>query len=439
MKKQLALVFLFFLRTLAKIQLAKVKFLLKLQGKKLHIVGITGSAGKTSTLLATEAILKSHFRVKTNSGANSESGIPLNILGLKATNFSPLAWFKLLILAKIKLLTNWQTYDIYLVEMGIDEPNEPKNMSYLLKIVKPDIGIFLNVNPVHVQNFKSIDQIGQEKSKLINSLSHSATAIINTDDPIVTKTTLFCQAKKLTLGTSSNPTLKIIKTQIGPNGFTATYSFQNQHFSINLKKHILPEIYNVSFAAALLTASALNLNISDTIKNLENNLEIPPSRSNLLQGINNTQIIDSSYNSSPLACQEMLKLLSRFPGKRIAVLGDMRELGNQSEISHQEIYKTAIKSADLIIGVGPETQKYFCTNAAQRVPTHTFQFWWQALNFLKKEIHSNDTILVKGSQNTIYLEELVKSLLKNPEDQKLLCRQSPYWLKTKEKFKKTNS
>ena len=83
---------------------------------------------------------------------------------------------KIAILTPFKLLTNWKIYDIYLLEMGIDSAKSPKNMPYLLSIVKPDIGIFLNVTSVHLENFSSLDKIAEEKAKLVNT---AKIAIIN--------------------------------------------------------------------------------------------------------------------------------------------------------------------------------------------------------------------------------------------------------------------
>jgi UDP-N-acetylmuramyl pentapeptide synthase len=111
----------------------------------------------------------------------------------------------------------------------------------------------------------------------------------------------------------------------------------------------------------------------------------------------------------------------------------MRELGTSTPEEHQKIYDLAIKSADLIISVGPETKKYFGQKA------HKFDFWWQASEFLKSQITGKETIFVKGSQNTIFLEELIKSILKDPKDSSLLCRQSPYWLKTKKQFQTSST
>lgn len=397
MKKNLSLLFLYHLRFFARLQLAKIKLI----NPKLVIIGITGSTGKTSTLLATEAALTPNFRVKTNYGGNSESGIPLNILGFNNPDFSFLSWLIIALLTPFKLLTNWKIYDIYLLEMGIDSAKSPKNMSYLLSIVKPDIGVFLNVTPVHLENFSSLDQIAQEKAKLTNI---AKIAIINKSDPLVKK---YTKNKNII---AIKPTKMVI-----PN-------------------YLLPDIYEISLGTAMAISKTVNLETSIAIDNLKNNFHLPPSRSSVLKGISNSTIIDSSYNSSPLATSEMLNFLAPCPSPKIAVLGDMRELGSASELSHQNLYKNALNSADIIISIGPETSRFFGPKAKK------FMYWWQAADYLKNYLPQNATILIKGSQNTIFLEELVKQLvptnqLKNYLSNQLICRQSKYWIKEKHLFK----
>ncbi|MFA5025731.1 MAG: Mur ligase family protein [Candidatus Shapirobacteria bacterium] len=396
MKQKIGLFFLYYLRFFARLQLTKIKLL----NPKLVVVGITGSAGKTSTLLATEAALTPNFKVKTNYGGNSESGIPLNILGFKNPDFSLFSWLKIALLTPIKLFTNWKIYDVYLLEMGIDSSQSPKNMSYLLSIVKPQIGVFLNITPVHLESFSSLDQIAQEKAKLVNAAN---IAIINKTDPLVKK---YTKNKNII-------SIKPAKIEI-PNFF-------------------LPNIYNISLGAAIAIASSLKIDSLTAIDNLKNNFHLPPSRSSVLKGINNSTIIDSSYNSSPLATTEMLNFLASYPSPKIAVLGDMRELGAASELSHQNLYKSSLNSADTIISVGPICSRNFGPKAKK------FLFWWQAADYLKNNLPQNATLLVKGSQNTIFLEELVKELLKNSKDSKKICRQSPYWLKIKNKFRNSTT
>jgi UDP-N-acetylmuramoyl-tripeptide--D-alanyl-D-alanine ligase len=401
MKQKISLLFLKYLRFFARLQLAKINLI----NPKLIIVGITGSAGKTSTLLAAEAALKPNFRVKTNYGGNSESGIPLNILGFKNPDFSLFSWLIVALLTPFKLLTNWKIYDVYLVEMGIDSAQSPKNMSYLLSIVKPDIGVFLNVTPVHLENFSSLDQIAEEKAKLINN---TQIAIINKSDALVKK----YSKNKHTIS------IKPVK--------------------IDIPNFVLPSIYDISLGAALAIANYFKINNSSSINNIKNNFHLPPGRSSVLKGINNSTIIDSSYNSSPLSATEMLNFLASYPSPKITLLGDMRELGAVSKISHQNLYKTALNSADTIISIGPLTSRFFGSKAKK------FMYWWQASDYLKNNLPQNATILVKGSQNTIFLEELIKELiptnkLKHYLSNDLICRQSKYWLKTKAIFKSQNS
>jgi len=395
-KQKISLFILYYLRFFAKIQISKVRFLQKRKHRQLDIVGITGSAGKSSTLLACQTVFPKTYKVKTNDNCNSESGLPLSLLGLKINNYNFVTWLKIIVLIPLKYLTNWKSYDILILEMGIDSASWPKNMDYLLSVVKPNIGIFLNVSPVHMLNFDSLDEIAMEKAKLVNQAS---VAIINDQDKLVKK---YTQNKNI---------IKITPTKI---------KFSNFY---------LPNIYQISFGTALSLARIFNINYDQAIKNIQENFSLPPSRSSILEGIKNTTIIDSSYNSSPIACQELLKFLTTFKTKKIAVLGDMRELGKSSPEEHQKIYELATKSADLIISVGPETKKYFGDKSQK------FDNWWTAAEFLKENIKGSETILVKGSQNTIFLEELVKSILKNPSDSSNLCRQSPYWLKVKSKFK----
>lgn len=397
MKKNLSLLFLYYLRFFARLQIKKLKLL----NPKLKIVGITGSAGKTSCLLACQAALTSQFSTQINYAGNSETGLPLSILDLKMANFSLVGWLQIALLCPYKLLTLWPQLDVLLLEMGIDSPRFPKNMDFLLSVVHPNISIFLNVSTVHLENFQNIEQIAQEKAKLANT---TPVSIVNNSDPLVKKYTT---------------TKNIIPIQ---------------PVSIELPHSLLPPIFDITFGAAVALADLLQA--STPIINLQNHFLLPPGRSSLFPGINNSSIIDSSYNSSPLATTEMLKLLSTQPQPRIAVLGDMRELGSASPTEHHRLYQLANKSADIIISVGPETHQYFGSKALK------FSYWWQAADYLKShpELVKSATILVKGSQNTIYLEELVKELipankLKDYLTNQLICRQSPYWLKLKAQFK----
>jgi len=362
MQKYLGLFVITYLRFFAKLQISKLKLL----NPKLKIIGVTGSAGKTSTVYAIDHVLSSKYKTITTKNYNSESGIPLSLLNLKIKNYSPIDWLKTMILAPIKFLISWPKVDFIIIEMGVDSAKSPKNMDYLLSIIKPDIGVFLSLSTVHMANFNNnIENIALEKAKLINSLPASGYAIFNPD-----------------LKKYIHTKAKIIKIKSG--------------------------IQTQEIATAIGKIFGLKANFS--------NFQLPPSRCSILKGKNNSTIIDSSYNSSLIATTEMLKFLGTFPSPRIAILGDMREIGEKSAEEHQKLDQIAKKYADIVLRVGPLVNKYY----------------WQLFDY---PFPKNATILVKGSQNEIFLEELVKHLLKNKSDTKLLCRQSPYWLNLKSKFR----
>jgi len=452
MKRKIALAFLAYLRNLAKIQLLKLNLLRALVGKKpIVVVGVTGSIGKTSTMLAVGAFLKNDFKVKLSEKANSESGIPLNILGLNVKNYSFLDWIKIAVLAPLKLLINWQDFDIYVVEMGVDDPEEPKNMTYLLKVIRPKIGIFIGVTSVHSMQFDKkiptniIDKkrleliknlIADEKFKLILSLPKSGRAILNMDDPFVAHRSKLVKVPTTKVGSKAPQDVLIKGYAVSSKGTEILLKINDRDYLIKIKNQALPRGYANNFGLALSVALELNLDINKAIDSLKNNLVLPPGRTTLLDGIKGSKIIDSSYNASPLAVNAMLDLFDtlglKTKRRKILVFGDMRELGRQSSLEHKLIAQRAVKIADEIVLVGVETKKYFLPEALRlgfsKDKINHFENAFQAADFMKKRVSSNDLVLIKGSQNTIFLEIVVKALMKNKfRADRLLCRQSKFW------------
>jgi UDP-N-acetylmuramoyl-tripeptide--D-alanyl-D-alanine ligase len=135
----------------------------------------------------------------------------------------------------------------------------------------------------------------------------------------------------------------------------------------------------------------------------------------------------------------MLDTLDQFENRKVAVLGDMRELGSQAEIEHKKAAQKAVRVADKIILVGPLMKNYFLPEAKkQGFPEEkitSFLSPYKAANFVKKNIQKKDVVLIKGSQNTIFLEIVVKKLMANPEEaESLLCRQSDFWKRKKQEL-----
>lgn len=439
MKQIIYWAILFYLRFLAKLQLIKVKPL---------IIGITGSAGKTSLRYAVAAILQDKYKVKMSSKANSETGIPLNILGFPPRSYAYRDWLWLLPLALWQLLTNWEKYDIYIVELGVDSPCPPKNMAYLLTIVQPKIGVFLNVLPVHSAAFDSLvpttvsaskrkqlltDLIAAEKGKLIASLPQDGWAILNSADKRVIAFKNKTKAQVITFG-SASADLRAGQVQSTLKGFSIQVIAANQSARLQLLNLPLPQHYAQTFLAAIAVANSFNIPLKSAVSSLQSNFHLPPGRLSLIPGLKNSLILDSSYNASRAPMISALNLLNRIaPARRLAVLGDMRELGQSAKIEHQLVARTAVKTCDIIVTVGPLMKQYLVPEVLRlgfpQKNLYSFTHAYQAAKALKSSIIQNqDTVLVKGSQNTIFLEIVVQALMKNPQDsERLLCRRGKFW------------
>ncbi|MBP7768336.1 UDP-N-acetylmuramoyl-tripeptide--D-alanyl-D-alanine ligase [Candidatus Woesebacteria bacterium] len=425
-----------YFRMLARWQLLKIKP---------TIIGVTGSAGKSSTLEAIAAILSQEHTVKVGRKANSESGIPLDILGLKPTNFSLLDWLRLSISAPLQLLTNWQRYEYYIVEMGIDSPLPPKNMSYLLTILQPDIGVFTSVGAVHSQPFDHLvvgktaqeradsltELIAQEKGKLIKSLPQTGLAVLNKDQSALLRGATPTQAKLMTFSHhDAAADIQIAKTTWDENGTHFVFTTGEEKVGLHFSRYILPEHFGGTFAASLCVGLYLGYSPYRSCKLLEKNFELPPGRATLIPGINHSTIIDSSYNSSARPLLDLLEMLKHLrAGRRLALLGDMRELGEISQFEHEKIATVASDILDEVYLVGPLMHQYAAPIFEKKgVPVRCFTNAYTAGQYIRTILKPEDVILVKGSQNTLLLEIAIEQCMNDPETAPaVLCRRGAYW------------
>lgn len=436
MRKLLEKAFITYLRSFAHLQLKK--------NPNAKVIGITGSAGKTSAKLATYSAIKDFAKTKLCEHGNSETGIPLDILGLKVKDYSMIDWLRLAFLGIWKLLTNWDKFDVIIIEMAIDSPFYPKNMDHLLSIVQPDIGVFLNVSSVHganyepklrqdespnEQNIKRL--IAKEKAKMINSLPKTGTAILNKDDPLVMEYSVKTEAKVFTFGSNADFSMADAKFSL-ENGSEFTITNRNERTTLSFVDNVLGQAYGYSFLSAVAVATALGIPFVQSAKALEKNFKLPPSRMSLLKGINNSWIIDSSYNASALSTEELIKTCSSVKAKKkVAVLGDMRETGKAGTEIHLRIAKLAVSVFDEVIFVGKIfgsiSDDLLRSAPENRSKTQFFERAGQAVDSATNLAEEGTLFAVKGSQNEIFLEIVVEALLADPIDLDLVCRQDPYW------------
>jgi len=448
-------------QTLAKLLLTYFRLLARLQLKKnkqAKIVGVTGSSGKSTTHQAIYAVLKDHFQIKKSKKANSESGIPLDILGLHPENYTKLEWLKLTLLAPIKLLTNWEKFDIYLVEMGIDGPDEPKNMRYLLKILQPNVGVFTGVTTSHAEPWDKLvsinnadnishvnklkELIAKEKGLMLRNLPSDGWAVYNANDPFVLKAVKPTKAHQLKVGVNNKVDVKILKASSSQKGLNLKLKYQDDEIAFTINQSFLAEKLAIDFALAVGVGVAFGLSLKQASQDLSKNFKPLPGRGRILQGTKQSTIIDSSYNAQPDAVLANLKLLKQIKtaGRKLAVLGDMRELGELSRYWHEKVADETVKIVDEIILVGPMMKRFFLPYALKqnfdKNKIHHFKNTYQAALFVKKLIRPNDLILVKASQNTLLFEIIVKEILSDKENpNKVLARwRSPYFERERRKI-----
>lgn len=420
-----------FLKYAARLQLLK---------NRPTIIGITGSAGKSSAVLATYLVLHSklHSKVHYTKKGNSETGIPYEILNIPVENYQGIKWLNPVFLGCWRLVTYWPTYKILVAELGIDAEKSPKNMSHHLEIVSPEAGALLNVSSVHGENFSGKDvvqAIANEKRKLLTSLPQHGLAVFSANHPQILNNDpkIQSQVKTFSSEPSQSADMKLDRYKISTKGTSYTFFYQHKLYTLTFSQQLHTQMAFGSFATALLIGEKYGVSIEDGIAALQRKYTLPPGRMSVFKGLKETTLIDSTYNSSPESTTSALEMCASIPTKarRIAILGDMRELGVDAESAHQLLADAAVKTMDFIIWVGPLTKKYSYDWLANKGVTNKKQLWfenaWKVVEKIDELTEQNDLILLKGSQNTILLEIVVEYLLANQSDATLLCRREKYW------------
>ncbi len=326
------------------------------------IIGITGSVGKTSTRDATYEVLKKRFRVrKSEKNYNNEIGFPLAILGVQHQGTSTLGWITVLIKAYVKTIFHDPQYpELLILEYGIDHPGD---MDYLLSIAKPSIAVVTAIGevPVHVEFFKDQGEIIKEKAKLVGAVSPTGYAILNHDDYAVYDMKEKTRAHPVTFGFEENADVRVsnLKLQLGkdeeigdiPEGITFKIEHKGNFVPVRLKNTFgVPQAY--AAAAAIAVGVTLGMNLVDIADQLYEYAS-PSGRMRLIKGVKQSLILDDTYNAAPEAMRAALDTLKNLPGKRkIAVLGDMLEIGTYTEQVHRATGDHAAEFVDLLFTVG---------------------------------------------------------------------------------------
>lgn len=353
---------------------------------KAKIVGITGSTGKTTTKEFSSSLLSASFNVlKSEGNFNNYLGLPLSILRLN------------------------NKHEVVVLEMAMSSAGEIRTMT---QIAPPDISVITNISPVHLQFFKSLDEIREAKKEILEGMKAGGTAVLNGDDPQIKKIARDWKGEKIFFGFSpeSNIRAQNIRKQ-GFKGMTLEFIYGQKQKRIHFPFIYESFLYNFLAAAAIAYALSVPLkNILEQIKTLK-----PfPGRGILIPLKRNIKIFDDSYNSNPKALEAALRGLSDMPSKRkVAVLGDMLELGKKEAEFHRQAGEQVVKWGwDLLITIGRLSASIAegAISAGMNInQVHSFQDSEEAATKVWSLVEKGDFILVKGSRK-IRTEKVVEKL-----------------------------
>lgn len=334
------------------------------------IVAVTGSAGKTSTKEIIAAFLGTRLRVgKTIGNLNNHIGLPLTLLRIP------------------------DDAEVGVVELAMNHAGEIRDLS---RIAEPQIGVVTNVGYAHVEAFDSIDGVAAAKRELIESLPHSGVAVLNADDERVAAFRASHPGKTITYGFSDRADVRASDLQLKSAG--ASFTVSGVRFCTTLcGRHSV-----LNILAGLAVAKLFDIEARDLIEAVAH---LSPGK---MRGERSSwrgvTILNDSYNSNPEAARSMIDVLRREPAeRRIAVLGEMLELGHMAESLHRDLGNyVANAGVDVLVGVRG-VSRFMVEEAKQAGMIHAAFFFEepkQAGHFLREFVRPGDAILFKGSRST---------------------------------------
>lgn len=398
---------------------------------EVKLIVVAGSVGKTSTKRAIATLLSRRFRVALEEGNhNTHLSAPLAILGVEYPENvkSIAAWISVLraVRQRIKMPTGT---DVIIQEIGADHPGD---IAHFGTYLRPFIGVVTAVTPEHMEFFKNIDTVAKEE---LTAANFSELAVINRDDIDGKYATFLTNANLSTYGTTGSAEYRFevqnFTTENGYEGSVMTPEYEPTLATVEVVgEHSLRPVMG-----AVAVAAKMGMSTDEIIEGLK--LISPvPGRMNILKGQKNTIIIDDTYNSSPIAASSALQALYGLQApQRIAILGDMNELGELSEGEHTTLGNLCDPNLlSWVVTIGTQAEKYLAPAARQRgCQVRSFKNAIDAGSFVHSVLEDGAAVLAKGSQGGIYAEEAVK-ILCNMDQSIALVRQSPKWLQTKADF-----
>lgn len=352
---------------------------------QMPIVGITGSVGKTSTKEMIGAALETGFHImKTAGNQNSQIGVPLTLFRME------------------------KGQELAVVEMGISEFGEMEN---LVRFVAPDVAVVTNIGEAHIAQFGKKENTMKEKLKIAMNFTEKQRIFLNGDDPLLRQAAETMKCPVTLFGTSEGCDYRAenIHIEDGKNCFTLVYPKGQE--DIVIQQLGLHNVLNAAVAIAI--AQYFGIEPETAKKGLKDYEGIPMRQqiNHLSRGI---KVIDDTYNASPASVKSGVDVLMQLdnPGRKIAVLGDILELGDVSRQCHYDTgLAIAEEALDLIVTVGQEMKALAkaVIDSGEGIAVCSFDTNEEAIPWLLANVSDGDAVLVKGSRG-MHEEEVVKAL-----------------------------
>ncbi|MGL5329761.1 MAG: UDP-N-acetylmuramoyl-tripeptide--D-alanyl-D-alanine ligase [Peptostreptococcaceae bacterium] len=350
---------------------------------EIPFIGITGSVGKTTTRDMVYAAVSSKYNSLKNEGnLNNQLGVPLTLFELN------------------------KMHECAVIEMGMSGFNE---IEYLANIVEPKIGIISNIGLSHIERLGSQEGILQAKMEITTNFDSDSTLIVNGDDKFLSTLKEKDSIYRLkTFGFDKNNDIYCEDFTMDEDSITFTCIINGNKEEVFIPTVGEHNIYNAM--AAILAGMALDIPLENIKQGLKN-YKATKMRLDIVKGEKLT-IINDTYNASPDSMNAALKILGRYKERKVAILGDMFEMGEHAEYGHRLVGKSAIGNTNLLITIGDDSK--FMGEEALSLGfdsnnIHHFNTREDAIQNLDSLIKENDVVLVKASRG-MQLEEVVEYL-----------------------------
>jgi UDP-N-acetylmuramoyl-tripeptide--D-alanyl-D-alanine ligase len=355
------------------------------QKLSLRVIGITGSVGKSTTKELTADVLGQRYRTLKNPGnLNNEIGLPLSLLRLT------------------------KSYECAVLEMGFYVPGE---IALLCRIAKPQVGVITNVSHVHMERAGSLDAIVKGKGELVQGLppKPEGVAILNYDEPLVREMAHDTEAEIFYYGLSPKADLWASEIEgLGLEGIRFILNYRGDSL------HVRVPLLGRHSVHTVLRAAAVGLVEKLTWEEIIGGLRRSQTQLRLVavQGPGGSLIMDDTYNAAPTSVIAGLNLLAELEGRRIAVLGDMLELGDFEERGHRMVGVRVAGTADELVAVGPRARwiaEEALLSGLPEARVVVVEDKDAAIEYLHDRIGEGDVVLVKGSRG-MQMDQIVSAL-----------------------------